>query len=98
MISSTRAISTSWNSQRPPASPGPGARPGGDPRRPRPGDGRHRPPRAQARLGEADRQLDMDVVALAAEEWVRRDMHLDQRIAGRAAAKTGAALALQAQH
>ena len=44
--------------------------------------------RAEHRLGEADRQLDMDIVALAAEQRVRRDMHLDQRIARRAAAKT----------
>src|ERR1700720_3596868 len=39
----------------------------------------------------------MDVVALASEKRMRRDMHLDQRIAGRPAAKTEAAFALQAQ-
>ena len=69
-----------------------------DRHRHRSGDGRHRHPRAEHRFGEADRQLDMDVVALAAEEGVRRDMHFDQCITGRAAAKAGAALALQAQH
>src|SRR5262249_57872984 len=61
------------------------------------GHGRHRHARAEHRLRKAHRKLNVDVVALAAEEWMRRDMHLDQRVAGRPAAKTGPALALEAE-
>src|SRR5207247_4702059 len=57
------------------------------------GDCRHRYSRPKHRLDEADRQLDLDIVTIAAEQRVRRDMHLDQRVAGGPAAKTRSALA-----
>src|SRR5690242_5342286 len=62
-----------------------------------PGDGRHRHARAEQGFGKAGRQFQMNVVALAAKEGMRRDMHLDQRIARRAAAKAWTAFALEAQ-
>src|SRR6185437_11484475 len=63
----------------------------------RPADRRYADLAAEHRLGEGHRQFDMDVVALAAEQLVRRDMHLDQRVARRAAAQPGVALALETQ-
>ena len=53
---------------------------------------------AEHRLLDGHRQLDDDVVALAAEQRMRRDGDLHQRVAGRAAAEARHALALQPQH
>ena len=44
---------------------------------------------AEHRLGDADRQLDMDVVAVAAKERVRRDMHSISASPAGTAAKAG---------
>src|SRR5260370_19699412 len=63
----------------------------------RPADRRHGDLAAQHGFGERYRQLETDVVADAAEERMRRDMHFDQRIARRAAAEPGLALALEPQ-
>src|SRR5262249_22855584 len=54
--------------------------------------------RAKHRLRQADRQFDVDVVALARENLVRGDLDLDQGVAGRTAAEPGSALAAQPQH
>ena len=51
------------------------------------GTGTRAPSTASARLTGSST---MDVVALAAEERMRRDMDLDQRVARRAAAETRA--------
>src|SRR5262249_11341391 len=48
-------------------------------------------------LGQADRQLGMDVAALAPEHRVGRHVHLDQRIARRTVTQPGRALAAQPQ-
>src|SRR5215472_6462100 len=64
----------------------------------RPGDRRHRNPGAEHRLGEADRQIDENIVAVAAEQRMRRDVHFDQRVASRSAAKARTALAAEPQY
>src|SRR3546814_896299 len=57
----------------------------------------HRHRGAEQGLLQRDRQLDMHVVALALEEGMHLDLHLDQRVAGRPAADSRHALPLEAQ-
>src|SRR5215469_6673415 len=75
----------------------PGIRPLRYRHRYRAGDRRHKNPGTEYRLGEADRQLDENIVAVAAEQRMRRDLHFDQRVARRPAAKTRTALAAEPQ-
>ncbi len=59
--------------------------------------GRHGDFPAERRLGQGHRQLEMDVVALAPEKRMGRDVDFDERVAARAAADARAALPLEAQ-
>src|SRR5262249_52222571 len=54
--------------------------------------------RPEHRFGQADRQFEMDVVALAGEELMRLDVDLDQRVAGRTSAEPRPALSAQPQN
>src|SRR5262249_28200996 len=54
--------------------------------------------RSEHRFGQADRQFEVDVVALAGEELVRLHLDLHQRVAGRTAAESLPTLAAQPQN
>src|SRR5262249_11066847 len=51
--------------------------------------------RSEHRFGQADRQFEVDVVALAGEELVRLDLYLHQRVAGPTSAESRPTLAAQ---
>src|SRR6516162_8892176 len=70
----------------------------GDRHRHRAGDGRHGHSGAEHRLGKADGQFDVNIVAVAAEQRVGSHTHLDQRVASRAAAKPGLTFAPEAEN
>src|SRR6478735_2642925 len=58
-------------------------------------EGRHLDVRAERELVEGHGYVDGEVVALAAEQPVRRDLHGDEQVTGGAAVLTGRALAAQ---
>src|SRR5262249_55630816 len=94
----TMSLVAAWRAPAPESEHPAGIRAFGDRHALRPGRRGDVELRSEHRFGQADRQFEVDVVALAGEELVRLHLDLHQRVAGRTSAESGPTLAAQPQN